>query len=305
MSSKLAYLLLVHADPDHLEKLIQVLDYRADFYIHVDAKKDPEPFQQRLRHKTNIHFIEERYSVAWAGISMIDATLALLRTVMATSESYMRLVLLSGSCFPIKPAPYIYEYFQNRPDEEFINYIDMRESPEHYYPFVKHKWFKEPFYRGHFKPAIFLDKVTRRLMNWTRLKNKWDPTIIPYFGSQWWALTPQVCAYILAYVEQHPAYYEMNRLSFSPDEHFFHSILGNWPEFAARHRGLMPYKGKGTYMANLHIIHHSLAKWYTLEDWPEVAQSEKLFVRKLNSKVSAELIENICQSFQIQSYPLT
>ena len=41
------------------------------------------------------------------------------------------------------------------------------------------------------------------------------------------------------------------------------------------------------------LIDRSLKKWYNLSDWQEIIQSDKLFVRKVNSETGSDLVSKI------------
>jgi len=99
--------------------------------------------------------------------------------------------------------------------------------------------------------------------------------------------------YIYQYHTENSAYRAINKHTFAPDAQYIHSIIGNadWLNLAAH---LLPYQGRGSYrMANYHLIHKSLAKWYTIDDWEEIAASDMLFVRKIRSKDGKELVHRI------------
>ena len=291
--NKIAYLILAHADPHHLNRLTSILNGKCDFFIHLDAKSDINEFKHIVLSE-NTFFIKDRVNISWGGISMVDATLNLIKEALNSGNQYSHLVLLSGSCYPIKPPDYINSFFNLQPEREFIRFIDMRESPQHYMKQIKLKWFKEPIFLASFAPLKLCDKVIRKVANFMQLKNCWDEnTIIPYFGSQWWALTPRCCEYILEYIDINNTYYSMNKLSFAPDEHFFHTLVGN-SVYKKKSDGLQAFEGRGTYkLANFHLIHPSLSKWYDLTDWDEIFSSDKLFVRKVNSLKSKELLDKI------------
>jgi hypothetical protein len=92
-------------------------------------------------------------------------------------------------------------------------------------------------------------------------------------------------------VRDRPELSQLYRYAMAPDEHFFHTLVQNSP-FAAEAPPLMPYTGKGMWKkANLHIVHPSLKKIYTLADIDEVRNSDKLFVRKVNTAQSTPLID--------------
>lgn len=289
---KIGYLIAAHADPQQLNRLVNAIDYNSDIYIHIDAKSDIQQFKQAVTSKSVV-FLENRVIVSWAGISQVDATLRLIKVALNSGNDYSHLVLLSGTDYPIKKLEYINGFFNQNSGREIIRFIDMRESPQHYMKQLKFKWFKEPFYRGSYKAMVLLDKVIRRFANSLRLQNSWDETLVPYYGSNWWALTPECCKFILEYINDNRTYYEINKFSFAPDEHFFHTLVGN-SVYALKSDGLQAYEGRGTSkLANFHIIHPSLAKWYDLADWDEVTASDKLFVRKVNSSKSKELLDRI------------
>lgn len=288
---KIAYLILAHADPKHFEKLVNAINYNARFFIHLDAKSDIKKFEQ-LSLPGDLVFIKDRVRVSWGSISMVDATLNLMQEALNSGEDFTHLVLLSGADYPMQSNPVIYDTFARNPQHEFIKYIDMRQSA-HYIKQIKQKWFKEQLFHTSNKFLRNCDKTIRQLANKLQLHNRWDNAVVPYFGSQWWAFTPGCANYILKYVKDQPEYYNNNKHSFSPDEHFFHTVVGNSP-YSEKCDGLLPYEGRGTWRtANLHIIHHSLTKWYTIDDWDEIKSSDKLFIRKVNSTVSGELIDLI------------
>ena len=291
---KIAYLILAHTDLDQFGALCKALDNEYnDLYVHIDAKQSNIEIFKAVAGK-NVYFLEKRVTVSWGGISMIDAQNLLLRHALTHKHKFTHMVFISGSCYPIKNTKFIYETLTQRPGYQFIKYFDMRESPEHYMKQITQKWFMEPMCRQiKLRPLKFLDKAIRKLLNKVKLTNHWDKAIIPYFGSQWCALTPDCCQYIIDFQDENPHYREMNKYTFSPDEHFFHTIIGN-SEFATNSAGVQSFVGRGTWrFANLHIIDKSLSKWFTVDDWEEVANSDKLFLRKIRSLDGAELVDRI------------
>jgi len=192
------------------------------------------------------------------------------------AEEYSHIVLITGSCYPIKNIKAIHKYFESNPKKEHINFIDMRDSPEHYITLVNQKWFKDPIFE--FKNSYLrkFDKGIRFLLNKLKLKNSWDEKIIPYMGHTWCALTMDCCKYVHEY-----------------HEHYIHTIVGNSP-FKDNAVGTSEYKGRGLYQyTSIYMIDNSLQKWYDLNDWDEIANSDKLFVRKINSKTGKDLVSKI------------
>lgn len=288
---KIAYLILAHTDSQHFQKLTNALGPECDIYVHIDSKANILDF--KAVQNNNVIFIKNRVSVSWASISMIEAQMSLIAEALEKGDEYTHLILLSGSCYPIKSQSAISEMFSENPHKEFIKFIDMRKSPEHYMKLISRKWFKEPFLKTKTPFLVFIDKAVRRILNLFALRNEWEEGIIPYFGSQWWALTPNCCQYVLDYHLQNPQYREMNEFTFSPDEHYIHTIIGN-SLFREMSVGIQSFEGRGTWrLANLHIISPSLSKWFTTDNWEEIRNSDKLFVRKIRTLDGLELVERI------------
>lgn len=296
---KIAYLILAHSDATHLNALVKSLSTYADIYIHLDIKANLSEFVSAC--PKTVTFIEDRVNVAWAGISMVDALLNLIKAVLPFSENYTHFVFITGSDYPIKPEKQIFEIFVSEPERQFIKYIDMRESPEHYLKLITHKQFLEPFTNSKNKILNLADKSVRKALRKLGIPNKWSNKVIPYFGHTWCALTPQCCEYILDYHNDNPWFYESNKQTFSPDEHYFHTIIGNSP-FNSKADGLQAYEGRGLWrLVNTHLICPSLQKWYTLDDWEQIISSDKLFVRKVNSISGGSLVEEIDAQILINS----
>jgi hypothetical protein len=260
---KIAFLILAHTDPLHFGRLLSSLDRSwCDAYVHIDKKVDIKPFQAEAREHGNVYFVKNRSSIQWAEISMIEAQNALIAEALKRKDEYIHGLFLSGCCYPIKPVRALCEMLHDNPNTEFIKYIDMRNSPDHY-----------------------IKQITTN--------NTWNESVNPLFGSQWFASTIKCFEYIMEYQRQNPWFWNMNIKTFAPDEHFYHSIIGN-SDFAQRATGMQEFKGRGTWrMANLHIIDPSLAKYYTMCDWPEICVSDKFFVRKVRSLDGHTLIDAI------------
>jgi len=51
--------------------------------------------------------------------------------------------------------------------------------------------------------------------------------LVPYAGSQWWALTTDACRHILSFIECRLDVVKFFRNAYLPDESFFQTIIGN------------------------------------------------------------------------------
>lgn len=119
---RICYLILAHSDPKHFEKLVNAVDYHSRFFVHIDSKTDIKDFQS-LSLPKDLSFIRDRVSVAWGGISMIDATLKLIEAALSCGEEFIHLILLSGADYPIKKSSVIYDTFSKIPIINLLNLL--------------------------------------------------------------------------------------------------------------------------------------------------------------------------------------
>jgi hypothetical protein len=106
---------------------------------------------------------------------------------------------------------------------------------------------------------------------------------------------------MLSFGEQHPEYEQFFRYTHCPEEHYFHTIVQN-SHYASEAAAITPYTGRGMWKtANLHIIHPSLKKIYTLADLDEIRKSSRCFVRKVTTAFSTELLDQIDSDLRSES----
>lgn len=290
MKKEIAYLILAHTDPDQLARLARALDYKSRIFVHLDAKSDLAEFSSRDLPET-VTFIENRVRVSWAAFSQVEATLRLMHAALRSGQDFSHLVMLSGLDYPIKPIAQLHAHLNMHPDHEFIRFADVSAS-DHYRVFFEHYWFLEA---NQWLPAKF-DRHMRhgfgRALRQVLKKPQLDGIKVCW-GSAYWALTKDCADYILKYTELHPEYLHWAHSSFAVDEHFFHTLVGN-SEFLQASDGFLPYQGNKTYlMANLHLVHESMRKIYTEDDFEELLVSDMFFVRKVVSGLSSGLLDRL------------
>ena len=222
---KIAYLILVHNTPKHLQRLITALSSgSSSFFIHLDKKSNIDDF---LGIKgNNVHFTRKRVPVFWGDFSIVEATLILLRTALADRCNFGRFVLLSGADYPLRSASYIEQFFENNPNKEFINLVAMP-SEVAGKPISRLTTYK-------LRPGDrTISKVIRKvLMQVGVLPRKRDyktylGDLAPYGGSAWWALSREACDFILTFVKNEIQVVDFFKNTICSDESFFQTILGN------------------------------------------------------------------------------
>lgn len=304
MDKKLAYLILAHDDPKHLKRLVNSINYKCDIYIHVDLKADIELFKKEVGNLQNVHFIDKRYKVNWSGFNMVNATKELIINALYKEQEYLHLILLSGMDYPIKPCKYIYEYFYNNNKVEFIRGFSITNQGESQdIKKIKKYW----FWDFNISKNLIINKIVKKLLYYIFIlknkeiyfiDNKCAKSDVCY-GSQWWGITPNCAKYIIDYIENNKNLDKYFKYSFAPDEMYFHTII-----FNSHYKNNTLMKGiEDNYgywnWSNFHHIDPSLAKYFNEYDIKELDNSDKLFVRKVNSKHSSKLLDYIDRNILI------
>jgi len=220
---RIAYLILAHNNPAHLQRLVQRLAAPGSaFYVHIDANADLAPFAG-LRGQ-GVTFCERRVACSWGDISLVKATLELMRRARA-DQPYDYFVLLSGACYPLQTAAYIERFLEQHRGTEFIEtfalpnaeYGKSLERITRFWirkgkPLARFRWPLQHFLNRHL-PLRKYDKVLQGGS--------------PVTGSQWWCLSGAAVQHVLDYHAQHPALYRFCRFVDCSDEFFFQVILWN------------------------------------------------------------------------------
>lgn len=322
---KIAYLILAHDDPYHLQRLVQSINYQCDFFIHIDKKKDQKEFESLIR-GGNVYFCDERFDISWGGFNMVLATKALMKQCLNHTKEYTHLILLSGSDYPIKNKKVIFNYFQQHEGVEFIRAYKIKDSQcLHCLDKIKTYHFYDRILKQDIVNKILKKGLTLIMTPFKKqvVIKQGDKVYDPCFGSQWVALTPQCVEYILSDDFSKIDYYF--KTSFAPDEMYFHTIIFN-SSFSVDtvNHGIEPYQIDWQWN-NYHFINTEelrcttvkkinlkedfqsfLSKkkyegslgYLTEESIDEIKESPFLFVRKVNSKYSSKLLNLVDELIQ-------
>ncbi len=300
---RIAYLILAHADPPQLQRLVNAANgEHAFFFIHVDKKQDIKEFSQ-IERGGNIQFSERRTKVNWGGFGMVHATLTLMRQALDSGTIFDYFVLMSGLDYPIKSNQFIAEYLAKHRGREFIKYINLLEAA-----FLEYKATRIRFHDHELMDlgGRVLRRVAR-LMGLGKipalsLERRYLEGFIPHYGSQWWALTQDCVKYILRFVDENREFVNFHRFTDVPDQMFFHTIIMN-SDFAKRTNRRAEYvywvgmnhpvKEAGD---TIKYVDWSLDRALPAileRDFEALKRSECLFARKFTTARSLKLIEQI------------
>ncbi len=269
---KIAHLILAHKQPAQLERLIRALDHPAAvFFIHIDKKADETAFRY-LTSAANVHFIQQRASIYWAGYGTIQATLNGFQEIAADRYDYINVI--SAQDFPLKPAAEIYQYLLERRGTEFITCESIDDEWSEAAPRVR---------KYHLINWRIPGKY--RLEKWVNLllpKRKFPVDYAVVGRANWFTLSQPAAQYILDFVQQNPRYVRYFKYCWGADEFFFATILYN------------------SFYKNRIVPNLVYVDWLPGKGHPEIITSDKLdaltasgklFARKFDSAVDAQVLD--------------
>ena len=228
---RIAFIMLCHTDPEQINLLTRKLEeFRAaDIYIHADLNH-PE-IRNGIRKGERIFLLpeEESFRIEWGGISMVQATLQLIRKVRETGKAYDYLWLISGQDYPIVPT----EETERRLEENRgMNYLNTVRPGEERYSFYRKLC--EVAYPQWINQENIPVKIFKRLYKTVTggethtfgifiRKKPFDFEFV--FGSQWWTLTREAAFAILQFSDDHPEVLKYCEKMIIPDESFFQTVF--------------------------------------------------------------------------------
>lgn len=289
-SGKHAYLILAHACPGQLRKLLMLLDDpRNDIFIHLDRKAGfgPEELEGCCR-ASKLSFIEPRISVHWGGVSIMRAELALLRAAVPVRYAYYH--LLSGQDLPIKDQDTIHAFFEEHNGKEFLNY----------WPFKSHTQNRFRYYTlfpegaGSFLPNLANNIFKGILM---ALGIRINRGIDFRFAAQWFSITHACAEYILS---QEGWLEKVFRHTNTCDEVFLATLVWNSPFRQQLYDDREHVQNRDIYhTANMRFIDWTRGEsirhpWvFRTGDEELLASVPHFWARKFDERVDAAIINHI------------
>lgn len=283
---KIAYLILAHNNPRHLERMIAAL--RCDnsrFFVHIDGKSDIANFEDSIN--DDVVFCEKRSKVYWGEFSIVQATLDL----MACAKTYDKctfnyFVLLSGSDFPIRSNDYISNFFSANIGKIYLNSTLMpnESAGKPISRLTKYRFQSEPSLKKSF--VLLVAKLFHLRLD-QRNYEKVFGTLKPYAGSQWWALPEEAVDYVHRFIRQNGKVIDFFKNTHCPDEMLFQTILSNSPlkEKIVGNLTYTDWSGGGHSPATVsakHIERFNSSE-LNLDDGGFFRPRERLFARKFDN----------------------
>ncbi len=228
----IGYLILAHANPKHLERLLDtILTPGSMAFVHLDKKTPIDDFRH-LTQREDVELIEERVPVSWGGFSVVQATLNLIKAAKASGQRFEYFSLISGTHYPVRSPQALHAYLAENKGREFISITAVpNEAAQKDYERFRLIFIDKGYHRRFGLPqavTTFIVKVIDKL----KFHRKFEPVLgdhKPYAGWQWWMLSDDAINYIIEWIDQHPEIVKFFGKTLVPDESFFHTIIGNSP----------------------------------------------------------------------------
>lgn len=304
---KIAYLITAYKDEIQLARLIYALaSDNTYFFVHIDKKVNLLTFKKQINKldvKDKVYWVQddERIRVNWGGYSQVKAQLALIRLMIDTGY-YDWCVNLTGTDYPIAS------------NEEIENFLSQQNAPV-----IKGYVLKDLC--GTEKEKKVIDRVERywlydiepvwlrRLVSITALimqnifhikrkcylKNeKW----IFCSGSEYWALPFEILCNVYKLYLQDVDLQKVLKTVFVPSEFWVQTILMSTDILSNKQKKTIQfggnyYDGLGSVALLHYFVYIGGIKILGIEDYDAIMNSEKLFIRKVETGISDELIEKI------------
>ncbi len=264
---KIAHLILCHANPAQLQRLIgRLVHPNATFYIHLDLKADIAPFLS-LKELPNVHFVQRREKVYWGGYSIVQATINGFAEIVASGIQYDCINLLSGQDYPLAPTNAIHAFLDRNKGKAFMHTLSVHNEWHEAIPRVTRYHLANMNFAGKYRAEQLINKI---------LPKRSMPNGMEAVGrSQWFTIPLECAAYIIQFLADNKNVERFFKLTWAPDEIIFQTILHN-SHFKA-----------GMVNDNLRYIDWSAGgaspKLLTMDDKDNIMSSGKLFARKFGA----------------------
>ena len=224
--AKIAFLMMVHKDPDRVVRHARALTMHGDAVaIHVDARVADAAHRAIAEGIAGNPLIVlcDRVRCGWGEWSLAQATLNLIHAARHAFEGTTHYYLISGDCMPTKTRGYIDAYLDAGTDiieaHDFLTSdwikVGIKEERLTYRHWFNERKNKAWFYRS---------------LDWQRrlgLSRRTPKDLTIRIGSQWWCLRAGTVEKILDLLARRRDVIRFFRTTWIPDETFFQTLVGH------------------------------------------------------------------------------
>lgn len=283
------FIITAHDYPELLKDTIRMLSApNHHFFIHIDKKKNDEPFKKILNNIPNVYFTEgkERIKVNNCGFSQIHATIILLKIAQRHNLDYIHFI--SGQDYPCVSCKTFDDYFTKNEGISYMHY----DSPEEANEWRATKYYKR--YKYYYTIDFNFDKKNlfqNLKLKFLNLLFRFLPirSNIPNIaaGWNWFSWHKSVTDYVLEYIKNNPQYLKRWKYTCSGDEMIFHTLLNDKTDVLHIDRN-----------NSLRFIEwHPKRNYKTLplvldeREYNDIINSHAFFCRKIHPEQSSNLIK--------------
>ena len=283
---KIAHLILAHAAPDQLSRLIGALeDQHSRCFVHLDRKADLNAFAF-LRDRERVTLVPGRVDVGWGAYSIVEATLQGFRAIVNSGEDFGYINLLSGADYPLQSPSQIHDFFTLNAGKNFMEYYSVHGEWTEAVPRLTEYHLTNYNFPGKY--------LVQKWMNRLLPTRTMPAGLEPVGRSQWMSLTPDAVKYMLHYLDSHPEVVRFFKLTWAPDETIFQTILYNSPFRSSLVNDNLRYIDWSKGQASPKVL--------TEEDLDRMLASGKLFARKFDLARFPAVIDKLDRKIQDQHY---
>lgn len=204
-------MVLAHRNIDYILKLAHK-NPTIFFVVHYDLKSELNLSEVNALKMPNLHFIENRISVYWAGYSQVQAVLALISySLKNTSAKYFH--LMSAECFPLIPFSKMEEQWSKNPNANYIESRIRNDNAWRVKTWLPHADSKHM--------RTFWGRVLKRMLRFSsQFINSSRINSDPYYGSLWFSISRNLADKIIEISNTTNYFKKFSRIT-CPDEHAF------------------------------------------------------------------------------------
>jgi len=274
---KIAHLILAHAAPAQLSKLIGAIeDGNAHCFVHLDRKADLNAFSF-LHDHARVTLVPDRVDVGWGAYSIVEATIRGFKAIAASGMDFGYVNLLSGADYPLQSPSEIHDFFTRNTGKNFMEYYPVYNEWTEAIPRLSRYHLTNYNFPGKYLVQKYINRV---------LPERRMPAGLEAVGrSQWMSLTTDAVRYILEYLDAHREVVRFFRLTWAPDEIIFQTILYNSPFRSTLVNNNLRYIDWSKGQASPKVL--------TEEDLEPMLASGKLFARKFDLARFPAVIEKL------------
>ena len=221
---KIGFIILAHENLERVEQLARHLSEQGSpACIHIDdnvSDQDYTRLTNKLSDVSDVIF-SRRISCEWGRFSIVKATLEASEMLLNTFKNVTNVMLISGSCLPIRPMRQLAKFLVRNSHTDYIESVSVQNNfwvkgglnEERFTLYFPFSWRNQ---RWLFDKSVDLQ---RKLQVTRKVPDK----LVPHIGSQWWCLTAKTLRKILQ--DPRRQYYDAYfRAAWIPDESYFQTL---------------------------------------------------------------------------------